>query len=272
MVQVLVRLIISTFLISLIPYVAYGHGKETHTADMRRVFPFVPYDPRNKEIERFYYLVNAYIDYPDFPNGKAGTGTPQFIRNHPKFGKLTYHNHRGWFHWGFNKDPRKFAPLSAVIDNYVNNGILTETDREEFWYLVHEEVRKRNKYLMDKWAKISGYQGIKMVMTSQRRQANGFVTLLYSVHLLGDHQTSEVSVIIDRKSLYGDIYNAIDNLAGNSYENRSKAKSLKNKLRLVQGNPKAFLDKMEKEFTPFLYSLKGPGYDYRLKFNKYKLK
>lgn len=254
---------------------ALAFGKEDHVADMRRIFPFIPFDPANKKIEDFYYLVNSYIDYTNFPSTKGGqVGMPLCIKNDPKLKNMRFANHRVWFHWGFNKNPRIFQPLVDRVEYNVKYGLISEDDREYFWYVLNKEIRKRNRLLMDKWAKISGYNGLVGLMASQRAQSNAFVTLLYSIHILGDHQTSETSVIIDKRSLYGDIYNAIDNLAGKSVSNRQKAKSLKNKLRLVQGNPKAFLDKMEKEFTPFLYSLEGVGYNYKKKFSSlgYKLK
>lgn len=260
----------------LTPFLLFAHGKEAHTADMWRIFPFIPYEQANKDIEDFYYLVNSYIDYDNFPSIKNGKTrhTPLFIKNDSRLEKMKFSNHRIWFHWGFNKDPRTFQPLINMVESNISRGLISETDREYFWYVLNKEIRKRNRLLMDKWAKIAGYNGLVGLMASQRAQANAFVTLLYSIHLLGDHQTSETSIIIDKRSLYGDIYNAIDNLAGKSVSNRQKAKSLRNKLRLVQSNPKAFLDKMEKEFTPFLYSLEGVGYNYKKKFSSlgYKLK
>lgn len=267
---------ILSFLLSLTPLLLFAHGKEEHANDMRRIFPFASYDKANEKIEEFYYLVNSYIDYDNFPSliGGQTRYTPLFIQNDPKLKNMRFSNHRVWYHWGFNKNPRTFQPLVDMVESNIKRGLLCENDREYFWYVLNKEIRKRNRLLMDKWAKISGYNGLVGLMASQRAQSNAFVTLLYSIHILGDHQTSETSVIIDKRSLYGDIYNAIDNLAGKSVSNRQKAKSLKNKLRIVQGNPKAFLDKMEKEFTSFLYSLEGAGYNYKKKFSSlgYKLK
>ena len=273
--KIISRRYILLFFSLLLAVSALAFGKEDHVADMRRIFPFIPFDPANKKIEDFYYLVNSYIDYTNFPSISGGqVGTPLCIKNDPKLGNMKFANHRVWFHWGFNKNPRTFQPLVDMVEYNVKYGIIPEADREYFWYVLNKEIRKRNRLLMDKWAKISGYNGLVGLMASQRAQSNAFVTLLYSIHILGDHQTSETSVIIDKRSLYGDIYNAIDNLAGKFISNQQKAKSLKNKLRIVQGNPKAFFDKMEKEFTPFLYSLEGIGYNYKKKFSSlgYKLK
>lgn len=246
----------------------YGHGKEGHVADMNRIFPFDIKASGNLKIRDFYYLINAYIDYNDFPNKEAKVGTPICIKNHPKFGKMIFANHRIWFHWGFNKDPKQYQLLYNMVEENISHGRIKASDRDEFWNLLHEEVRRRNKYLMDTWAKILGYSGLSGITATQRAQARAFVTILYSIHILGDHQTSEISVLADKRSIYGDIYNAIDDLVGKAQINREKAKSFKNKLKRVQGNPKLFLDKMEKEFTPFLFSLHGALYDYQNKFRR----
>jgi hypothetical protein len=80
--------------------------------------------------------------------------------------------------------------------------------------------------------------------------------------------------MIDLKGVYGDIYNAIDNLAGRNRTNVSKARELKKELRTVQHDPIVYLNKMEQLFTPFLLTLDGPLYNYKEKFEKlgYKLK
>ena len=260
---------IFVFLLSVIYVIGiYGHGKEGHVADMNRIFPFDIKASGNLKIKDFYYLINAYIDYNDFPNREAKVGTPICIKNHPKFGKMVFANHRIWFHWGFNKDPKQYQLLYNMVEENISHGRIKASDRNEFWNLLHEEVRRRNKYLMDAWAKILGYSGLSGITATQRAQARAFVTILYSIHILGDHQTSEISVLADKRSIYGDIYNAIDDLVGKAQINREKAKSFKNKLKRVQGNPKLFLDKMEKEFTPFLFSLHGALYDYQNKFRR----
>ena len=227
----------------------YAFGVQDHVKDMRRIFPFDIYSPQNKKIRDFYYMVNAAIDYNDFPSINHQTGHPLCIKNDSVFSKMIFANHRIWFHWGFNTNPQNFSLLKNMVKNNIDNGIIKETDLNRFWSIIKNEVKKRNKYLMEEWAKILGYSGLSGISSTQRAQARAFVTILYSIHILGDHQTSEISVLADRKSIYGDIYNAIDDLAGKALNNREKAKSFKNKLRRVQGNPKLFLDKMEKEFN-----------------------
>ena len=74
--------------------------------------------------------------------------------------------------------------------------------------------------------------------------------------------------------MYGDIYNAIDDLAGKDRVNVLKARELKKELRGNQYDPKVFLDKMEEKFTLFILDLDGPLYNYKEKFERlgYKLK
>ncbi len=261
---------------------AFSKDERGHTSDMWRIFPFEQGDPKNKEIEKFYKMVHNYIDHPyivdlDQKAEKRGANeAPSFIYENAEFKNMTLDNHRIWYHWGFNKKLENYEPLVLYIKNEIKNGGLLEEDEDKFWCCLKQHQSKRNKFLMDRWLKISGYGGISRVFNSQRKQANAFVTLLYCIHILGDHLQVQTDIIMDRKALYGEIYTAITNLAGKDESNLKKAKALREKLRLVQSDPKQFLDKLEKEFTPFLYSLKGGGkqYDYKAKFEGlgYKMK
>ena len=245
-----------------------AHGIERHTHDMKRIFPFVPTDLKNKEIIDFYYTVNAFIDYRSFPSDERKVGRPLCIAEHPNFGKMKFANHRIWFHWGFNKDPKKFNPLVRLVDQNVEQGIIRESDKADFWQVIIQEVSKRNRYLMNQWSKILGYGELGSMSSAMRSQSNAFVTILYSIHLIGDHQTKLKDIMLDINSVYGDVYNAIDNLAGRSKENRARANVIKKKLQKVQYDPGKYLDVLEQEFTPFLYSLEGGIYDYKKTFIK----
>lgn len=70
-----------------IAFNSYGFGRQQHTGDMQRVFPF---EWDNDKIIELYYLVNDYLDKPNDTN----TGKPTPIAEHPKFGKMTFGNHR----------------------------------------------------------------------------------------------------------------------------------------------------------------------------------
>lgn len=263
-----------------LPIACLAKSGEGHYYDMSRIFPFDPsyYASSNKKIFDFYERVNAYLDYTSFPYEKSygkKVGNPVFINKYERLKKMRFANHRIWYHWGFNKDPKKFSPLVNMVKENIKNGRLSITDESFFWRKLRDNISERNKVLLSEWAKASGYRGLSQLSRIQREQSNAFVTILISIHLLGDHTTSETSVIIDRKALYGEIYNAIDNLAGKKYpDNIKAAKSLKNKLTRVKGNPNKFLDVLAFNFTSFLYDLKGEEYNYKKKFKKlgYQLK
>lgn len=263
-----------------LPHEGFAKSGDEHYHDMARIFPFEESesDLSNKKIFDFYQRVNAYLDYTTFPYedsyGKK-VGHPPFLKKYERLQNMTFKNHRIWYHWGFNKDPKKFKPLVDIVKENIKSNRLDVSNEYFFWNKLEDNIKERNKVLLSEWAKASGYSGLRVLSKLQRNQSNAFVTLLVSIHILGDHTTTETGVIIDRNSLYGEIYNAIDNLAGEKYaENITKAKSLKNKLTRVKGDPNKFLDVLALHFTTFLYDLKGDEYNYKKKFKKlgYKLK
>lgn len=260
--------IVSIFAL-LFPMLLFALSGVEHARDMKRIYPFVDCQ-HNEKVIAFYSLVNKYIDRPNDRN----TGRPDPIKQHPKFSNMKFGNHRIWYHWGFNRDPKKFVPLVSAVNNNIEKGVISESDVVEFWDCLIHDVSRRNRYLMNRAGELFGYQSLGSISSSQRQQLNAFVTLLYSIHLLGDHQTTITDLMIDLKSVYGDIYNAIDNLAGRNRTNVSKARELKKELRTVQHDPIVYLNKMEQLFTPFLLTLDGPLYNYKEKFEKlgYKLK
>lgn len=251
------------FFCVLFPIITFALPGIVHARDMKRIFPFVDC-PSNGEIIAFYSLVNKYIDSPNDRN----TGKPNPIADHPKFSKIKFGNHRIWYHWGFNKDPKRFTPLVDAVNSNIENCEISESDVEEFWSLLKKDIGLRNRSLMNKAAEIMGYQSLGSISSDQRKQLNAFVTLLYSIHLLGDHQTSMTSIMYDLKGVYGDIYNAIDDLAGRNMANVLKARQFKKELRTKQLNPENFLDMMEENFSLFILTLDGPLYNYKERFER----
>lgn len=252
-----------------LPIVAFAFSGKHHVKDMKRIFPFADCEA-NEDVLEFYSLVNKYIDSPNDRN----TAKPTPIADHPKFSKMKFGNHRIWYHWGFNKNPRNFAPLVQAVEKNINNGVISECDAEDFWQCLITDVKKRNRQLMNHAAQIFGYESLGSISQRQRKQLNAFVAILYSIHLLGDHQTTITDVMSNVQGVYGDVYNAIDDLAGSSRTNIRRARRLKKELRRLQSDPAVFLDKMEDEFTLFLLQLSGPLYNYQKKFENlgYKLK
>lgn len=258
----------------------FAKSGDDHFYDMKRIMPFDEnaYDTKNTKVFQFYKRVNAYLDYKHFPHeekyGKQ-PGNPPFLKKYEQLKKMKFSNHRIWYHWGFNHDPKKFGPLVKAVRENLENETLARESESFFWRKLMENVSERNKVLLSEWAKVSGYNGLRMLSNLQRKQSNAFVTILVSIHLLGDHTTTETSVIIDRRSLTNQVIDAIFDLAGTKYaHNIKEAKTLKNKLIRVRNDPAMFLDVMAKNFTPFLYSLKGEEYNYKKRFKKmgYKMK
>lgn len=247
-----------------------------HATDMYRIFPFDSV-PQNKAVLRYYRLVNSYLDYPYTQPGerpsKNNPKRPKCIADHPKFSKIHWQGkHRIWFHWGFNTDPRQFAPITNSLNAAIADGVIQASDLPEFWDLMNAEVSKRNRALMNEGAAVFGFGELGAISAAQRRQLNGLVTVLYSIHILGDHQTTDSNDIVPLNRVYADVYSAIDNIAGKDAANYAKAKTLKQQLKPYQQNPKSFLDAMERFFSPFLLSLSGPGYDYKVRWKDYSLR
>ncbi len=192
-----------------------GKSGNDHFWDMVNIFPF-DYNAQasNSRVFEFFKDVNQYLDNVNFPKKNKTTGHPRFIKDYPEFSKMKFANHRIWFHWGFNRNPKKFAPLRRIVDENIKNNLLDENDEYLFWKFLMKEVSRRNEILMSKWAKISGYSGLRQLSKINRDQSNAFVTILVAIHLLGDHTTTETGVIINTEDLYGEINDAIDKISG----------------------------------------------------------
>lgn len=262
-------LIFLTFCL-LIPIDVFALGGREHAADMQRIFPFVECS-KNKKVLDFYRRVNEFLDFPYVQPGqkhdKSDPKRPRFVVEHPKFSQIHWQGkHRIWFHWGFNTDPRKFPPIVNSLNQAVLDGVITQQDVEEFWSMMNIEISRRNKTLMNEGAKVFGFGELGSISAQQRRQLNGLVTILYSIHVIGDHKTTDKDIIAPLNRVYADVNNAIDNIAGKETANYEKAKALKRKLKAAQISPKLYLNTLEREFSPFILSLSGDGYNYKVHF------
>lgn len=243
-----------------------------HEADMQRIFPFAEH-AKNKKISDFYRRINVYLDFPYIQPGQKPEKTdpkrPKFVVDHPKFSQIHWQGrHRIWFHWGFNTDPRRFPPIVNSLDQAVQDGVIKQSDIAEFWTLMNKEISLRNRSLMNEGAKVFGFGELGTISAQERKQLNGLVTILYSIHVIGDHKTTDKDIVAPLNRVYADISNAIDNLAGKDPDNIQQAKALKQRLKASQTSPDAYLDAMEQGFTPFLMSLKGEEFDYKARFKK----
>ena len=266
------RLLFFLTICLLIPINGFALGGKEHAADMQRIFPFAE-STKNKKVTDFYRRVNEFLDFPYVQPGqkhdKSQPKRPKFVVEHPKFSQIRWQGkHRIWFHWGFNTDPRKFPPIVNSLNQAVQDGVITQQDVEEFWSMMNIEISRRNRTLMNEGAKVFGFGELGTISAQQRKQLNGLVTILYSIHVIGDHKTTDKDIIAPLSRVYADVNNAIDNIAGKEAANFEKAKELKKQLRTAQSSPDAYLDVLEREFTPFIMSLSGEGYNYKQRFKR----
>lgn len=243
-----------------------------HITDMFMVYPF--YAGSDTPFELFYKSIQGTIDYRVFnPNNlDPQTGNPLFLYEEP-FVNTRWGNHRIWYHWGFNADPKRYKPLTDLVDRNIREGRMTEEAKFLFYEKLINEWSYRNRELMKMAAKILGYD-YNSLSSAMRDQVNAFVTIPYSVHLIGDHfeDQKEKEIILQLDWVVKDIYDAIFKLSGPAADNRNKAKDLISKLKPYEHSPERFLEAMKDHFSPFLLSLDGPLYDYKMKFRRLQYK
>lgn len=249
-----------------------GNG---HANDMKKAFPFaiVNTNQKNNKVFKFFELVNGCLDYANFPDmTDKHVGNPPFVTEDSVFSQLSFGNHRIWFHWGFNANPHKFAPLANVLDIALCDSVLSQQDYERFWETLIKKQSERNKYLTDNWKQIMEITYSPPVYV--RDQINAFVTIAYSIHILGDYSTSEISLLQNKSMLYADIYNALEKLGAGNSKNKQRLNAIKRRLKPYELDPAKFLSVLQQDFTPYLYSLEGIECNYKTKFERlgFKLK
>lgn len=240
-------------------------GKEGHKKDMTDIYPFERADLR---IQQFYDDVCTFLDSP---NGDGMVSKPRFVTMDERLCRMTFANHRIWYHWGFNRnDPNKlkqFKPLADIVASNIQSGKLAASDEPYFWSCLLADIRRRNRDLMNKSAKLFGYDEIGSISSRQREQLNAFVTILYCIHILGDYTTSEKGVLEPLQDVYSDIENAITDLAGSEQTNRQKAKKINSILiKNHVDDTERYMYVLKQHFAIYILSLEGPLYNYREKF------
>lgn len=257
----------------------FSKGIEEHTKDMRDVFPFAGKVPA---LEKLFYMVNDYLDRKDFDNRLYrgnNTGHPvcivKLIEQDPRFKRMTLKEHRIWFHWGFNADIKLFQPLKKMINENIAKGQIKAEDAPYFYYVLNQERAKRNRELMNLAGKVLGYSKFQgYVSKAMRDQQNGLVTILYSIHVLGDHTTSSRDWLAKTNVIYKDIHDAIFNIAGRDFHDYQLAKKLVKTLTAVSRKPdtketvELYLQTLKDNFPRFILSLEAPLYNYRKRFEK----
>jgi len=161
-----------------------------HEFDAYSVLPF----ERNAEITDWFNTVHKTIDYP-YNAYFEGLRTPP----HQKFSWGKY-GHRLFFHWGFNG-----KPWSPQIQEMVDKCGWSESTIRLFQKKLLEEQARRNTIVMTKTSEM-----LQLGMSGQLREyTNGFASILYDTHLLGDYSTTLKAPLQDINLILDDLKTAL---------------------------------------------------------------
>lgn len=251
-----------------------------HFNDMLYIFPFST-DSRNFAVIDLYHHINSYIDEPNWV--ETSSKKPSCIYNDKVFSqKIRVKNHRIYYHWGLSEPrysskslARKFRPLQSVVERQLEN----EDDKRRFWANLCNEEHKRLQEVYHKAINAFGYNTNKIYQV-QHQQIWSLVTILYCIHVLGDHTTTLYDIIREEKELREDVYRSIRTLAGGY--NKSEANKLISFLEkeaplnesgrgTMDCSAQKFLEAMKDKkngFSQFILSCDGPGYNFRQRFAK----
>ena len=260
---------------------AFSKDVEGHSNDMWSIFPFdKSAHAENFNIQEFYKEINSFVDYCEYPapikNNKTERRECSRLQELFKDSryeeidkKCRWGNHRIWFHWGFFNSSKK----SEMVKKKINSSSSCQLAIKAASIDVNKEMdllfEKRKRHLMKQWdAKFNTPKC--QSMSTKKKEA--FVSLLYSIHILGDYTNNQLNELQRPCDLYESIRNDILTIGDHS----ATAKKFLEKIGLKSlRTPSAteLLDNLSKEFTPFLYDLATEGKDYISAFGeKYKLK
>jgi hypothetical protein len=176
---------------------SFDRGKPGgHEADAYSVLPFA----RSEGLSDWFHVIHQTIDFPynTYFNG---------LRNppHQDFSWGSY-GHRLFFHWGFNGKPWSL-PIQECVDRCRWSPSTVESFRQK---LMAEQAR-RNRLVMEQTAKTLGFS----MEGTLRGYANGFASLVYDSHLLGDYTTTKQAPLQDLNAVIDDLEFALfDKLKG----------------------------------------------------------
>ena len=256
----------------------YGKGGNEHYQDMCDIFPFESCEKFNQLCNKNPYSINNYLDRPNWHLNHYREKRPNCVNRDSVFSKLRFEKHRIWFHWGLS-DPmnrgNSMAPKFERLNSNTSILKLPKVEQERFWYELVEEEHQRLQKLLALSKQILGYSNAKNI-----DQVWAFVHILYDIHLMGDHTTTEYYTILPECDVRKDIEQQITILGGG--ENETQVSELLNFLRkqvpFTTINPSApsitaqkYLDALKDEnhgFGHFLMSCNGPNTNYRQRFEQ----
>lgn len=259
---------------------AFSKDKGGHSNDMWSIFPFdKSAHAENYNIQEFYKDINSFIDYCAYPAPTENDATYRWecsslqeLLKDSRYKDIDYNcrwgNHRIWFHWGFFNSSKDSKEVNQKINRSSCQQAIKAASID-----VNKEMdllfEKRKRHLMKQWDAVFG---TPKCQSMSRKKKEAFVSLLYSIHILGDYTNIQLAELQPKFDLYKSIRNDILTIGDHS----AMAKKFLEKIGLESlRTPSAaeLLDNLSKEFTPFLYDLATEGKNYISAFGeKYKLK
>lgn len=161
-----------------------------HEADAYSVLPFKESSTMSKWLE----VVHKTIDVPYNSYFKGLRDAP-----HQKFSWGKY-GHRLFFHWGFNS-----KPWSPQIEEKVLECHWDAATTEAFKKKLVVEQARRNRLVMERTSETL-HLGMSGVL---REYTNGFASLIYDTHLLGDYSTTQKAPLQNLNAVIDDIKTAL---------------------------------------------------------------
>lgn len=271
-----IMLLVATF--------AFGKDIGGHSDDMWSIFPFEKsaHNAENYNIQEFYKEVSSFIDYCEYPAPTENNTTyrRECSRLQELFKETRYNeidekcgwgNHRIWFHWGFFNSAKDSKEINQKINRSSCKQAIKAAGID-----VNKEMdllfEKRKRHLMKQWDVVFNTPKCQSMSTKKKE---AFVSLLYSIHILGDYSNIQLAELQPKFDLYKNIKNDILTIGDHS----TTAKKFLNQIGLYANNSlrvpsiTELLSNLSEGFTPFLYDLEKEGKNYISTFGeKYKLK
>ena len=153
----------------LLPGQSYAHDTKVHNEEIFSVFGIGPQDLEIRaRLDRTLQIFADQIDH-DYA-GLYAKVKQAVLPYHFSWGKYT---HRIFFHWGFNGDPRKSAPLQECFHKATNDSSLIEKG----FQIILEEQARRNRRMQ---------AGVARLGASPTHQ-KAIATIIYDIHIIGDY-------------------------------------------------------------------------------------
>ena len=149
-------------------------GGDGHVADMHSVFG------RSQKHAALNDLFRAITRKIDAREGDNLNYKLKALSNN-KFTEGVF-NHRIYFHWGFNGDPKD----SPALVRQVNLATTNEVVREEMFELVRRvHIRRKEEILLQVQIVANSMHDKSAAL--KRQEMNAIAALAYDVHILGDY-------------------------------------------------------------------------------------